>query len=404
MRATATTTGKWLGRCSPAFQLMMATSWLAPESWKLQQEESIRVAFADGLDCGEYTRLVERHRTSALSWSALKRVPGIAIPEETTQILKRRSDACRLRATIHLQILRDALKALNTAGIPAMPLKGPLLSLELYGDAGLRESKDLDLLVGHSDIAEASRCLEQIGWRPRQDNSYLTPRMSEFRSRHEHHVSFFHNTRHCELELHWRTRGDSNDGPSRRSARSVSSQWQGCSYQAMSAVDLAIDLCEHGCEHAWFRAKWLGDMARMVAGRHIEVEAVLERALESGQEKPFLQCLKLLQDAYGLPVPDSAEREVRGLDSFVVQRAIQKLTDPTVPGFVLSLKGIRDLLHNARYVRTFWPRKSRWFIFEEVAFRSADFKLIQLPDRLFWLYALLRPFLWARRRRMNKAK
>jgi len=402
--ATAATTAKWLGRCSSAFRLMMATSWLAPESWKPQQDESIRVACADGLDWNEYTRLVERHRTSALSWSALKRLKGISIPEETAQTLKLRSDACRLRAAIHLQLLRDILNALNTAGIPVMPLKGPLLSLELYGDAGLRESKDLDLLVGQADIVGASRCLEQIGWRPRKDDSYLTPRMSEFRFRHEHHVSFFHKTKHWELELHWRTFWESSDGRSRRSAASIPSRWQGCPYQAMNAVDLAIDLCEHGSGHAWFRAKWLGDMARMVADRHVELEAVLERARESGQERPFLQCLKLLRDAYGLPVPDSAEREVHGLDSFVVQRAIQKLTDPTEPRLVFSLKGIRDRLHHARYVRSLWPRRSRWVFFEEMAFCAADFKLIQLPDRLFWLYIPLRPFLWARRRRMNNAK
>jgi len=42
---------------------------------------------------------------------------------------------------LRLQLLAGVLKGLNHSGIPVMPLKGPLLSLALYGDAGLRQSK-----------------------------------------------------------------------------------------------------------------------------------------------------------------------------------------------------------------------------------------------------------------------
>ena len=404
IRTTAATIGTWLSNCSPAFRLMMATSWLAPESHRLGQDESIRAACAERLDWDEYLQLVERHRTPALSWAALKRIPGIVIPEKTMQELKRRSDDCRLRAAIHLQLLRGILKALNAAEIPAMPLKGPLLSLELYGDAGLRESKDLDLLVALDDMRTAGRCLEQIGWHPQRDYSYLTRKMSEFRNKHEHHVQFFHKAHRCVVELHWRTHVDSIYGPSRRSSASIRSQWLGCSYQAINSVDVTIDLCDHGCGHVWFRAKWLGDIARMITAGHVEDQAVLKRARESGQERPFLQCLLLLRDAYGLAIPNSIEREVLGLDPFVVHRAIQKLTDPAEPALLSFVEGIRENLREMRYIRRMWPHKSRWAIFENVAYRSVDFEQIRLPDRLFWLYIPLRPFLWAWRRTMRKAQ
>jgi hypothetical protein len=172
----------------------------------------------------------------------------------------------------------------------------------------------------------------------------------------------------------------------------------------MNAVDLTIDLCEHGCGHAWFRAKWLGDVARIVADGHVSVETVLEQARESGRENLVLQALKLLRDAYGLPLPGSVDGELLDLDPFIVHRAVQKLTDPTETRLALSVKAVRDRLRNARYVRALWPRKSRWFIFEEVAFCSADFELIRLPDKLFWLYIPLRPFLWAWRCTLSKGK
>ena len=91
----------WLQRTSPAFRLMIATSWLAPDSWQEKQEEAIREAIGAGLDWTEYLRLVDRHRTPALSWAALSRVPGLEIPEPAKKELQKRSDACRMQAVRH---------------------------------------------------------------------------------------------------------------------------------------------------------------------------------------------------------------------------------------------------------------------------------------------------------------
>src|ERR1035437_3235800 len=92
----------WLQSASPAFRLMIATSWLAPTSWQEKQEQAIREAIqviGAGVDWMEYLRLVDRHRTPALSWAALRRVPGLVIPEPAKKELQRRSDACRIVST-----------------------------------------------------------------------------------------------------------------------------------------------------------------------------------------------------------------------------------------------------------------------------------------------------------------
>ena len=79
----------WLQKTSPAFRLMIATSWLAPDSWQKNQEEAIRAAVGAGPDWAEYLRLVDRHRTPALSWAALSRVPGYRVPEPAMEELQR---------------------------------------------------------------------------------------------------------------------------------------------------------------------------------------------------------------------------------------------------------------------------------------------------------------------------
>ena len=211
----------WLAQTSPAFQLMIATSWLAPEPWRDKQEQAIRRCFASGVDWTEFVGLVDRHRTAGLSWAALKRTSGLVIPESATRELTRRSDQCRLQALQHLQILIGILRLFHRAGISAMVLKGPLLSLDLYEDAALRQSRDLDLLVPQEHIRDAEKLLEQTGWRRGPDYPSLTPRQWQLTLKVEHHVGYVDPKSGCLLELHWRAGWDTAEMTANRWARSL---------------------------------------------------------------------------------------------------------------------------------------------------------------------------------------
>ena len=203
----------WLEATSPAFRLMIATSWLAPASWQGQQEQAVRKAIGSGPDWAEYVRLVDRHRTPALSWAALKRVPELKIPGPVKLELQKRSDACRMQAVRHSLILAEVLKAFNRAAIPVMPLKGPILSFDLYGDVGLRQSHDLDIAVTQENFLGAQSCLENQGWHLGIDYLSLSPRQLESCLLHEHHLGFAHPRGNCILELHWRSRALESPGP-----------------------------------------------------------------------------------------------------------------------------------------------------------------------------------------------
>jgi hypothetical protein len=56
--------------------------------------------------------------------------------------------ARNMKMTAELLRILDALKE---AGIKAMPLKGPVLAQQLYGDVALRQFSDLDILVARED-------------------------------------------------------------------------------------------------------------------------------------------------------------------------------------------------------------------------------------------------------------
>lgn len=385
----------WLLKATPAFRLMVATSWLAPDSWRARQEDAIRQAVTEGIAWADYLRLVDRHRTPALGWAALKRVDGLALPEQIAGELRKRSDSCRMQAILHLQLLARVLEALNHANVPVMPLKGPLLSLEMYGDLGLRQSKDLDILVAREDVVKTQECLETLGWRRTEEYASLTRRQSEFNLRYERHIGYVHPQRGCELELHWRATGGSAEVVATDLSRGLRCEWQGFRYLGMTPADLALYLCDHGSGHAWARAKWLGDVARIWASQSTEWSAVFDAARSTGRELPVLLCLRLLKEGYGLPTDICAHGRFDVLPSAMVAKALRELRAPDEREERGAFARLFEEIRSYRYKGQLWPYKSRWENFAEMMLRRVDFKVLRLPDSMFWLYIPLRPFLWA---------
>jgi len=391
----------WLRGTSPAFRLMIATSWLSPAHWQDKQEQAIREAFCAGLDWMEYLRLVDRHRTPALSWAALGRVRGLEIPEPARQELQKRSDACRMHAIRHSLKLAEVLKSFNRAGIPVMTFKGPILSSYLYGDVGLRQFKDVDLAVTQENLTRAQTCLESLGWGLYSTYFPLSPRQWESFLRHEHHLGFVHSQGGWVLELHWRNLWDTPGQATAKWARNVASVWQGCSYQTMNPIDMVLYLCIHGANHGWFRAKWMGDMARIHAEGRVDWEAVLGEARRAGQERALLASLYLLDQVYGLPLPGLPGNPWKDLPSLLIEVPLHNLKDPDEPAITVSVITIPRWLQKSRYERLLLPQKAWRDSLFLLWYRREDFRTLHLPDSLFWAYAPLRPiscvWRWVRR-------
>lgn len=384
----------WLKGTSPAFRLMIATSWLAPASLREQQEEVIREAVGRGLDWIEYLRLVNRHRIPALSWAALRRVPGLEIPVSAKQELQKRSDACRMQAVKHSMLLAGVLGSFNRAAIPVMTFKGPTLSSELYGDVGLRHSRDLDLGVTPEDLPRAQDCLESMGWQLGSTWFPLSPRQWESLLLHERHLCFVHAQGGSQLELHWRNKWDPPNAAAGYWARSTASVWQGCCYQAMNPIDQVIYLSAHGADHAWFRAKWLGDLARLHSLGRVDWAAVLDRTRRNSQDRALLVVLRLLNEAYGVPLPSMPGDLWRRLPTHLVEVPLRALKSLEEPPTRASVALVRYRIRMTRYRRLLLPRMPWRDGLAELTYSREDFGRLRLPDSLFWAYAPLHPVLW----------
>jgi hypothetical protein len=388
----------WLRNATPAFRLMVATSWLAPDAWRGCQEQAIQEAFEAGPDWTEYLRWVDRHRTPALSWAALKRTAGIELPENAKRELQKRSDASRMKAMGHAHQLALVLRAFNRAGIPVMPLKGPVLSSDLYGDIGLRHSIDLDVEIAQKDMLPSRARLKDLGYVLESTYFSMTPRQEKRFLLREYHLGFVPSQGGTLLEVHWRNQWDSSEQTESQWNRSIPSVWQGCSYRAMNLIDQVLLLCSHGGEHAWCRAKWLGDLARIYTDRIVDWEAVLSEAQRFDQQRPLLAALRLLKMLYGLPVPNLPESAWKGLHAFLIQEPLRHLAIIEEPKVRSTGAKLRDGIHKSRYDRHLWTNTTWRQSVAELAYHREDFRTLPLPDSLFWAYAPLRPVLWAWRK------
>lgn len=383
----------WLQSESAAFRLMIATSWLAPDQWRTNQDQAIREAIDASPDWREYLSLVGRHGTPGLSWAALRRVAGITIPEAAAEELRQRSDDCRKRAMVCCLVLADVLKRFNRAGIPVMPLKGQLLSYELYRDFGLRLSRDVDVEVPEEELAKAQGCLEGNDWRLESSFFPMSPRQRQSFLENEQHINFVHSATGCVLELHWRSQWETRKETASLWERSVDSVWQGHSIRTMHPGDLALYLCSHGGLHEWFRAKWLGDLARAHSMGLLDWETSMQHARSLGQERVLLAGLQLLEWAFGLTTPELPGAERLGRRS-LIETPLLKLQDRSEPEDRLGLAKFRNRIRRSRHERLLWPRKAWRESLSELFYSREDFRTIRLPDSLFWAYMPLRPFLW----------
>jgi hypothetical protein len=117
------------------------------------------------------------------------------VPELTRELESFSGQARRWGTATELASL-EVLDRLSRAGIRALPLKGSLLALELYGDVATRTSMDIDVLVAPEDLPGAVATVSELGWRWERD----VRRMGGLPALHE---TLMHPTL-PRVELHWR--------------------------------------------------------------------------------------------------------------------------------------------------------------------------------------------------------
>src|SRR5262245_38819553 len=97
--------------------------------------------------------------------------------------------------------LLEIQKAFADNGISMASFKGPLLSQLAYGEIGLRQAGDIDMLVARDRVEPARRLLESLGY---EMSRPLTTAQFSSHARFHCEMTFTRDEQSTIVDLHWR--------------------------------------------------------------------------------------------------------------------------------------------------------------------------------------------------------
>jgi Uncharacterised nucleotidyltransferase len=147
---------------SPEFDLLVAC---CVDSSSQQHAERIRKILSRPLDWERMLRLVDHHRVVPQVYGALSSFPHLVPAQQLDALRLRYQNNARKALWFTAELLR-ILSHLESAGITALPYKGPVLAQTLYGEVTHRQFGDLDVLILPADVPKAKAALLELGYKP----------------------------------------------------------------------------------------------------------------------------------------------------------------------------------------------------------------------------------------------
>jgi Uncharacterised nucleotidyltransferase len=331
----------------------------------------------EGLDWNEVIRIADSHAVTAFVFDVCQR------PELRERVLEAACSGLTLSAE-----LMALLEMFEKQMIDVVSLKGPVLSVALYQGKVLRTCSDLDLLVRPGDALRAKRALEAIGYRLTSvphwpaDTAYLRNPNCQ--------LSFTDPADQLNVDLHWRLLPhyfppSFEDAQIWSKLRTV--PWGRSQARTLAPEHLLLFLCGHGTKHRWQRLGWVCDIARLIQVEpYLDWKEVFAQAGRTDTSRMVSLGLLLASDLLGAALPPAAvklmavDAHTSRLSGTVINQLRADVPASAVDTAMFYIRVSNRLSHQARLV---------FGIFAEPT--EAEYRALQLPPGIYWLYYLFRP-------------
>ncbi len=290
-----------------------------------ERRRSVAETSQSSIDWGRVLRIAARHRVSGFVAEGL-RDAAVAVPEPISARLAREE------ARIALHNVRSAAEshrlslAFGEDGIDVLLLKGVTLNLLAYGGLGLKESRDIDLLIAPDAFAAASATLARSGYGRIMPAPELGEAETAAWMARNKEAAWLHPDGHL-VELHIALADNAAmiAGIGLASPRQRVDLGGGRMVETLADAELLAYLFLHGATHGWARLKWLADVNAMLSRRSpAEIEAAYRAALTHGAGRGAAQGLLLCARLLGLDLGArlTAELEADGRTRYMVRVAL----------------------------------------------------------------------------------
>lgn len=285
--------------------------------------------------------------------------------------------------------LLSLLNMFEEHGIRALSYKGPLLAASVYGNLGLRQFADLDLLVSPREVPKAKELLLSRGYQPRfplshtQEAAYLQTKSEEIFVREGGGVF---------VKLHWGVAAEYFSLP-----LDVERLWKrlqplalgGRTLCTLSPEDLLLILCVDGATYLWGRLGRICDVAELIrAHERMDWQQVLEQSRRLGVERMLFLGLRLAAELLGANLPAEVLQRVQ------VDPKVEALTTKVRERFLRETVSPPEILESSLFhlrTRESWREKVRYLLSRTLTPSPGDWTFVQLPVSLSFLYPLIRP-------------
>jgi hypothetical protein len=340
--------------------------------------------------------LSRRHKLTTPLYAALSPRKAV-IPSSCFKVLH---EAALERSTRMLSLLGMLLQInqqFEQNDIAYLSLKGPALSVFLYGDISQKQSGDLDLLVDTNDIWKASDVLLSMGFETKEIPRTLTLCQRQHMIRSYHHFVFFHPQKKLLVELHWRVNTNRRAEPfsfEQMLENSIKVRIGEVGIPALSVQHAFIHQFIHGAGHAWFAMAWLRDTITLAQRSDVSLNEVWKWAVANGYDRMMAQALLLGERVFGLFLSDMLRNAMKNsLNNHLTLVALNALISKEVPEYLYAPKflKVKQKIYLMKLKRDFSYKCNVWSV---LLTHPRDWQALRLPDSMFFLYYPLRPFLY----------
>jgi hypothetical protein len=215
-------------------------------------------------------------------------------------------DAARAQTLFTLSLTAELFRVLDrfaALGIGALLTKGPVLSARCYGDPGLRQYTDLDLVLRDADIHRATQSMMALGYQPKVPLQAIQARKAP-----GEYVFVQSGTKllvelHTERTFRYHPKSLSVEKLLERQTRV---RFDGHDVPALSTEDELILICIHGAKHFWERLMWIADVAALVSRQPMDWNREQLAAREVQAERMVSVGLLLAMNMLGAQLPGQA--------------------------------------------------------------------------------------------------
>lgn len=348
------------------------------------------------IDWNHFLQLAFHHRLYPILYKKLHKEKNQWIPSSVIQQLKNSYEKNTFRMLSLFAEMEELNQVLQSNGMSALFLKGPLLAKDLYEDLSSRTCGDLDVLIPFRDLQAVDNLLVQLGYKK---DEYIKTLLGDWKWRH-HHFTYFHKEKGTKVEIHWRL----NPAPSKEPMfedlwkRKRQFVLKDKPIHYLGEEDLFLFLVTHGARHGWSRLRWLMDIHKIL-DKELDWEGIKKNLHSFQSAKLAGQSLILSNSLFNTEIPN----EVKDLTSkrqsiqlaqdavFYLERMVSLHNEPVpieISKFharhLFSLMSIQQkVLHLLSILHPFYT----------------DAEILPLPKKLHFLYFPLRPFLllWKRK-------